>query len=168
MSHTQHQKLAASISAKYAIITISDTRDRNTDKSGQKLISLLNNAGHKLLDYRITKDEPADIKTILFEILKIREIDLIITTGGTGIANRDNTIPIINEIIDQKLDGFGELFRMLSYHEIGAAAMLSRATGGKTKNGFVFALPGSVNAVQLAMKKLILPQIAHLIYEKNK
>ena len=168
MSHIVHQELSKHLSANYAILTISDTRDTQTDKSGQLLQSMLNEAGHKLINYRICKDDTAVIKTIVSDLLNLDRIDLVITTGGTGISNRDNTIPVICEFIKQKIDGFGELFRMLSYQEIGSSAMLSRAVGGKHNNTVIFALPGSANAVKLAMEKLIIPQIPHLIYESNK
>ena len=152
----------------FAVITLSDTRDDATDMSGKFIKNALTEAGHKVPYYRVLKEDCVKIKTTLQECLADPEIAVVITNGGTGIASRDSTIEMLTSILDKQLDGFGELFRMLSYQEIGPAAMMSRALAGIAKNRVLFAIPGSTNAVRLAMEKLILPQAAHVYWELNK
>jgi molybdenum cofactor biosynthesis protein B len=126
----------------------------------------LKGAGHTVGAYAIVKDEPVQIREQLQRWLGEKKFDVICTTGGTGIASRDTTIEVVDRLLTKKLDGFGELFRMLSWHEVGAAAMLSRAIGGLSGETLIFTMPGSVNAVGLAMSKLIVPELPHLIWER--
>ena len=146
-----------------AVVTVSDTRTAETDTGGKLIVELLLAAGHRLAVREIVPDDPTRLRP-LFEQLRDRpEIDAVLVTGGTGIAGRDTTYETIRELLTKGLPGYGELFRMLSYQEIGAAAMLSRATAGVTGNRVVFSLPGSTAAVELAMTSLILPQLGHLV-----
>jgi molybdopterin adenylyltransferase len=145
-----------------AIITVSDTRTVETDKSGQTIKQLLLDTGHAVGDYRILKDEPDQIRAHM-EILASRtDLDAVILNGGTGIAPRDTTYDAIASLLNQEIPGFGELFRFLSYQEIGSRAMASRAIAGIYQNKLVFSLPGSTNAVKLGLQKLILPELVHL------
>ena len=145
------------------VITISDTRTEATDSSGNAIADLLTGGGHQVVGRRIVRDEPADVRDVVQ--WAATAADVIITTGGTGITSRDSTFEAIEALLHKKLDGFGELFRMLSYEEIGAAAMLSRASAGTLGRVAVFSLPGSEHAVRLAVTKLILPEIGHVVRE---
>ena len=145
------------------VLTISDSRTEATDTSGDAIVELLQAAGHQLAGRRIVKDDPAKVRGALKS--QQAAADAIITTGGTGITIRDSTYEAISALFDKHLDGFGELFRMLSYEEIGAAAMLSRASAGTLGRTAVFSLPGSPHAVRLAMTKLILPELGHVVRE---
>lgn len=145
------------------VVTVSDTRDETTDQSGQLIKSLLEREGHPLGGYRIVKDEPDQIQALIQEALKASDVDAIIVNGGTGISPRDGTYEVIVELLDKRLDGFGELFRYLSYHDIGSAAMMSRAVAGTARGKVLISLPGSKGAVTLAMEKLILPEIRHMV-----
>lgn len=151
-----------------AVITVSDTRSRETDHSGRLIQERLTARGHGVICYEIIKDEPDQIDVVLDSLIARQDCDAIIFNGGTGIARRDTTYDTISRRLDKRLDGFGELFRMLSYAEIGAAAMLSRATAGVIRDTVVFLTPGSSNAVALAMDKLILPEVAHVVFEMRK
>ena len=168
MSVTEHKK-GAPQSVRCKVITISDTRTPETDKSGRLMVQLLEQSGHKVVDYKIVKDEKKDIYDAVWHGCENPNIDAVLTNGGTGIAKRDITIETVEEIIEKEIVGFGELFRMLSYTEdIGSAAMLSRAIAGVANNTVIFSTPGSTGAVKLAMNKLILPEIAHVIREIHK
>ena len=146
-----------------AVVTVSDTRSRETDKSGQLIQELLRDAKHTIEAYTIIKDEPASIQQLL-EILGTRtNLDVVIFNGGTGIAPRDTTYDALSQLLEKTLPGFGELFRFLSYQEIGSRAIASRAVAGVYQQKLIFSLPGSSNAVRLAMEKLILPELAHLV-----
>jgi molybdenum cofactor biosynthesis protein B len=147
-----------------AIVTVSDTRTPETDTSGQIIRTLAEGAGHTIVDYRIVKDEPEQVAQALNDFAA-GTARLIIFNGGTGISQRDRTYDVISKVLEKTLPGFGEIFRLLSYEQVGAAAMLSRATAGIYRNRVVFSTPGSPNAVQLAMEKLILPEIQHLAWE---
>ncbi len=147
-----------------AIVTVSDTRTEETDKSGQMIRQLIEQAGHRVVDYRIVKDEPVEVAQALDDFAA-GQARLIIFNGGTGISQRDRTYDVISQKLEKTLPGFGEIFRMLSYEEIGSAAMLSRATAGVYRNTVVFSTPGSTNAVRLAVEKLILPELQHLAWE---
>jgi len=151
-----------------AVITISDTRTKETDTSGKTIIDLLTAAGHEVLAWEIVPDEPQRIRELISQQRQKPELDAVLLTGGTGIGSRDQTFETISALLTKTLPGFGELFRMLSYPEIGAAAMLSRATAGLIERTVVLAMPGSTNAVRLAMEKLILPEIAHLVREARR
>jgi molybdopterin adenylyltransferase len=150
------------------VLTVSDTRTPTTDTSGNAIAALLEAAEHTVTAREIVKDDPADVTARVREHLRRGEAQAIITTGGTGIARRDSTFEALAGLFDRRLDGFGELFRMLSYAEIGAAAMLSRATAGVIDGRAIFLLPGSENAVRLAMDKLILPELGHIVSELHK
>lgn len=166
---TQEHKMQAPKTVSCKVITVSDTREMETDKSGRLMIELLEQAGHKIVDYCIVKDEAECIKEEILQGCSREDIDVILTNGGTGIAKRDVTIETVQGLLDKEIVGFGELFRMLSYHEdIGSAAILSRAIAGVVKNKAVFSTPGSSGAVRLAMNKLILPEIGHVVREIKK
>jgi molybdopterin adenylyltransferase len=168
MSIQEHKK-AAIKKVKCKIITVSDTRDKETDKSGKLMIELLTEAGHDIVDYVIVKDEAGSIRDEVLKGVENPEIDVILTNGGTGIALRDVTIETVKELFTKEISGFGELFRLLSYQEdIGSAAILSRAIAGVVNNKAVFSTPGSTGAVRLAMNKLILPEIGHVVKELKK
>ncbi|HHO55453.1 MAG TPA: molybdenum cofactor biosynthesis protein MoaB [Trueperaceae bacterium] len=150
-----------------AIISISDSRTRQTDKSGDYLEQEVISNGFVVSDRILIKDDINQIKTSFQKLLK-SEAQIIITTGGTGISGRDNTIPVVESLIQKPLPGFGELFRMLSYQEVKGAAMFSRATAGLAEGAFIFALPGSVNAVKTAWLGLLKDEIKHFVFELNK
>jgi len=145
-----------------AIITVSDTRTAETDQSGALIRELLVKAGHRVVGYEIVRDEPHLVSERVRLLCANAGCQVVLLTGGTGIASRDSTYEAVSNLLEKRLDGFGELFRMLSYQEIGAAAMLSRATAGVLNGTAVFSMPGSTAAVRLAMEKLIIPQIGHL------
>jgi molybdopterin adenylyltransferase len=165
---TQEHREQAPERINCAIVTVSDTRTEETDKSGAIIKQYLSDAGHTIVDYRIVKDEPDQIGPLLEELASRGDTDAIVFNGGTGIAPRDTTFDVIDRMLEKKLDGFGELFRWLSWYEIGPASMLSRATAGTYRNTLVFLTPGSSNAVNLAMEKLIAPEVAHMVYEVRK
>jgi molybdopterin adenylyltransferase len=167
VSLTEHrQKKAISISA--AVITVSDTRTEVTDKSGMKMIGYLEEAGHKVSFYKICKDDKRSILTAINDTDSV-EVDVVLLNGGTGLAQRDITIETITPLFTKEITGFGELFRYLSYTEdIGSAAILSRATAGVYKDRVIFSTPGSTGAVKLAMEKLILPELQHIVNEIRK
>lgn len=145
------------------IMTVSDTRDENTDTSGQAIKTSLLGDGHLVNGYRIVKDEPLEIEGRLNEALAADDVDAVIVNGGTGIAPRDGTFEVVSRLLEKKLDGFGEIFRYLSYLEIGSAAMMSRAVAGTARGKVLISLPGSKGAVSLAMEKLILPELRHMV-----
>lgn len=161
-SAEQHrQKSPASV--RCAVITVSDTRTLETDSSGQAAVDLLKAAGHKVVERVIVPDEPAEIESLVQRLATLSGIDAILLTGGTGIAARDQTPDALAKLLTKELPGYGELLRMLSYQEIGPAAMLSRAFGGLVGETVLLTMPGSTAAVRLAMEKLILPELAHLV-----
>ena len=164
--HHDHERAAADVGAiGFAIITLSDTRTQATDKSGALLREAVEEAGHRVARAEIVSDDPEAIQAALDAALDDPDVGVVITTGGTGISSRDSAYETITGRFDKRLDGFGELFRMLSYEEIGAAAMLSRAVGGIARGRVLFALPGSTAAVRLGIHQLILPQVGHLHHE---
>lgn len=168
MSIEEHKKQAQK-SVICKVITVSDTRNKETDKSGKLMIDLLESAGHRIGEYVIVKDEKGPIREEVLQGCLNPEIDVILTNGGTGIALRDVTIETVQSLFDKEISGFGELFRMLSYQEdIGSAAILSRAAAGIIGNKAVFSTPGSSGAVKLAMNKLILPELGHVVRELKK
>ena len=146
-----------------AVLTISDTRTEANDTSGDAIAALLETNGHQVTSRSLVKDDPAVVRRVLREGVNLAQV--IIATGGTGLTSRDSTFEAIASLLEKRLDGFGELFRMLSFHEIGAAAMLSRACAGTIGRTAVFSLPGSEAAVRLAMTRLILPEIGHVVRE---
>jgi molybdenum cofactor biosynthesis protein B len=145
------------------VVTVSDTRDEATDTSGQAIKKYLNDDGHQMAGYRIVKDEPSQIEATLYEALGSGDVEAVIVNGGTGIAPRDGTYEVVNRFLEKKLDGFGEIFRYLSYLDIGSAAIMSRAAAGTARGKILISLPGSKGAVTLAMEKLILPEIRHMV-----
>jgi molybdenum cofactor biosynthesis protein B len=145
------------------VITVSDTRTPETDSSGQLIQALLQEAGYQIKEYLILPDEPGEIHTEVRGLCQLPDLDVLILNGGTGIAPRDTTYDAIEGILEKTLPGFGEIFRSLSYAEVGSRAIASRAVAGICQGTLVFSLPGSTNAVKLAMEKLILPELTHLI-----
>jgi molybdenum cofactor biosynthesis protein B len=150
------------------VLTISDTRTLETETSGRTIADLLIAAGHTVVGRAVVKDEPADVRRMVTDALQAGAARAIITTGGTGLAKRDSTYEALTALFEKRIDGFGELFRMLSFEEIGAAAMLSRATAGIAGGRAIFLLPGSEAAVRLAMERLILPELGHIAGELTK
>lgn len=165
MSTEQHRKTAPA-SVRTFVLTISDTRTPADDVSGDAIVHLLAEAGHEVAGRALVKDDPAAVAEAIRS--QTDAVQVVITTGGTGITSRDSTYEAIASLLDKKLDGFGELFRVLSYEQIGAAAMLSRACAGTIGRTAVFSLPGSEHAVRLGMAKLILPEIGHVVRELNR
>ncbi|ASB87924.1 molybdenum cofactor biosynthesis protein MoaB [Bacillus sonorensis] len=168
MSVEEHKKEAPS-RVLCKVITVSDTRTEETDKSGRLMKEFLTEAGHEIVSYEIVKDEKKDIQAAVLDGCRDDRVDAVLLNGGTGIAARDVTIETIAPLFSKEIPGFGEIFRMLSYTEdIGASAILSRAAAGVIQNKAVFATPGSSGAVKLAMTKLIVPELAHVIRELRK
>jgi molybdenum cofactor biosynthesis protein B len=167
VSHLEH-KARAPASVRCFVLTVSDTRAPDTDTSGRAIAGLLRDAGHEVSGTRIVRDEPAEVTAAIREVLGAGSAQAIITTGGTGIGRRDSSFEAIDALLDKRLPGFGELFRMLSYQQIGAAAMLSRACAGTAGGVVIVALPGSEAAVRLAVTKLIVPELGHLVRELTK
>ena len=151
-----------------AAITVSDTRTLDTDTGGQTLVDRLTETGHEVLAREIIPDDPAAMRELLAKLLNREDVDVILLTGGTGVGSRDQTFETIQALLDKPLPGYGELFRMLSYQEIGPAAMLSRATGGLIGRTVLLTMPGSPAAVELALDKLILPELGHLVREARR
>jgi molybdopterin adenylyltransferase len=162
MTHLPHPD-TSSMRVACAVMTASDTRTPETDKSGQLIQELLRNANHTIEAYIIVKDEPAQIQEQITLLGQNRNLDVLLINGGTGIAPRDTTYDAIEKLLEKTLPGFGEIFRFLSYQEIGSRAIASRAVAGTYQQKLIFSLPGSTNAVRLAMEKLILPELVHLV-----
>jgi molybdenum cofactor biosynthesis protein B len=158
----EHRKTGVT-GVRCAVLTISDTRKPETDVSGRTIVELLEGAGHVVAKRQILRDEPKDVHEAVLG--QVGGVDAIVTTGGTGISSRDSTYEAITGLFEKRVDGFGELFRALSYEEIGSAAMLSRACAGISRGTVIFLLPGAENAVRLAMTKLILPELGHVVRE---
>lgn len=162
MTHT-HKAHYIDTPVRCAVITVSDTRTEETDRSGAVMKNRLKEAGHEVVEYRIVIDEPALVAALLDELAG--RVHVVLFNGGTGISRRDTTIEALSERLEKTILGFGEFFRMLSYQEIGPRAMLSRAIAGVYRNTLVFSTPGSTNAVTLAMDKLIIPELRHCVWE---
>lgn len=162
-----HAKATKNPTVRIAVVTVSDTRTVETDVNGQYLAAQIKAAGHELSAYKIIKDEPLEIESLLDRLTSL-DIQVILFNGGTGISKRDTTYDVLNRKLEKVLSGFGELFRMLSYEQVGAAAMLSRATAGIYRGRVIISTPGSPAAVQLAWEKLILPELKHLVYEMER
>jgi molybdenum cofactor biosynthesis protein B len=164
-STSQHKAFAAERGpVAVAIVTVSDSRTPETDTNAHYLRPLIEQAGHRVAAYHLIKDEPAQVTAVLEELAR-SEVRIILFNGGTGISTRDTTYDALSRMLEKTLPGFGELFRMLSYEQVGAAAMLSRATAGVYRGKVVISTPGSPAAVQLAWEKLIAPELAHLAWE---
>lgn len=179
-SHREH-KATSPVSVRCAVLTVSDTRTEANDTGGRAIVTLLTEHGHEVLSKQIVRDEPEQVRALLARWIGIEgdagserteqatpPVQAIITTGGTGISSRDRTYEAVTSLLDKQLDGFGELFRMLSFQEIGAGAMLSRACAGVARGRIVICLPGSEHAVRLAMTRLILPELGHLVRETSR
>ncbi|MCS7062055.1 MAG: MogA/MoaB family molybdenum cofactor biosynthesis protein [Anaerolineae bacterium] len=165
-SSQQHREIAAKQGpVRVAIVTVSDTRTRANDTGGDLIEQRVTSAGHQVVFREIVKDDPQRIAALLDQIIDETDARIVLFTGGTGIAPRDTTYDALARKLEKTLPGFGELFRMLSYQEVGAAAMLSRATAGVYRGRVIVSMPGSPNAVQVAMDKLILPELQHLAWE---
>jgi molybdenum cofactor biosynthesis protein B len=162
--HKQH----APAQVRVFVVTVSDSRTEETDTSGRAARELVEAAGHVVAGYRLLKDEPEEVAALIRRIADERIADVVVTSGGTGISARDSTYEAVVSLLDKRLDGFGEIFRMLSYAEIGSAAMLSRAVAGVHRGVAVFAMPGSTGAVKLALEKLIIPELGHLVFESHR
>lgn len=167
MTHQPHPD-SPGLTVSCAVITVSDTRTPQTDKSGQRIEQLLVATGHTVSFYTIVRDEPEQIRSQIALLVQRSDLDAVIFNGGTGIAPRDTTYDAIATLLEKTLPGFGELFRYLSYQEIGSRAMASRAIAGVYQGKLIFSVPGSTNAVQLAMDKLILPELTHLVTQLRK
>jgi molybdenum cofactor biosynthesis protein B len=167
MSHVEHKAHAPASVACY-VLSVSDSRTLETDTGGRAVRELLEGAGHQVTGHAIVKDEPAQVTAQVRAQLADACTQVIITTGGTGISSRDGTFEAVSGLLEKRLDGFGELFRMLSFEEIGSAAMMSRATAGTASRKAIFVLPGSPDAVRLAMTQLILPELGHVVQQLNK
>ena len=169
MSEAVHKhRESAPETVRVAIVTISDTRTPETDTGGDVAQELLEGAGQEVVERRIVRDEVAGIRNDLVDLLARSDVDAVITTGGTGISARDTTYEVVDRMIEKRLDGFGEVFRMLSYEEIGSATIMSRALAGSVGSKFLASLPGSRNAVRLAVEKLLVPELAHVVFELRK
>lgn len=151
-----------------AVITCSDTRNPETDTSGQMIQESLRAAGHTIGAYQVVKDEPDTVRALIHRLAQEGQVSAIILNGGTGISRRDTTFEAVDGLLEKRLDGFGELFRFLSYQDIGSAAMLSRSTAGLFRGMIIFSVPGSRGAVTLAMERLILPELPHIVGELSK
>lgn len=160
-----HREKAGHGPVTIAIVTVSDTRTPETDVNRRYIEEQMAALGHIVAAYRLIRDEPDQVEAVLDELAQLPQIRLILFNGGTGISPRDTTFDVISRKLEKVLPGFGELFRMFSYEQVGAAAMLSRATAGVYRGTLVFSMPGSPNAVQTALEKLILPEINHLAWE---
>ena len=167
MSVSDH-KAAAPARVRVFVLTVSDTRTDETDTAGLAICELLKAAGHQVAGKAIEKDEPARVAELVRQQAVIGDVDAIITTGGTGLTSRDSTFEAIDALRTKRWPGFGELFRMLSYQDIGPAAMMSRACAGTIGRIVVIALPGSEKAVRLAMDKLVIPELTHLVQQATK
>jgi molybdopterin adenylyltransferase len=162
VSLSEHRK-AAVTSVRCAVLTISDTRGAETDVSGRTIVELLEEAGHVVAKRQILRDDPTDVHDAV--VAQLGGVDAVITTGGTGITARDSTYEAIADLLEKRIDGFGELFRALSYQEIGSAAMMTRAVAGVARGTAIFILPGSEHAVRLGLTRLILPELGHVVRE---
>ena len=160
---TEH-KDKAHRTVRCAVITLSDTRTEETDRSGRRIKELLAEQGQPVVSYQILKDEPEQITAVVQALLAQPDVDTIITNGGTGIAPRDTTFEAIQSLLEKEISGFGEMFRVLSYADIGASAMLTRATAGVANGKVIISLPGSTGAVELGMTKLVLPELGHMMF----
>jgi molybdenum cofactor biosynthesis protein B len=168
MRTDEEHKQRAPRAVRCFVVTVSDTRTEETDTSGRAISDLLERAGHHVAGRVIVKDEAALVRAVVERQLAASDVDAIITTGGTGIAARDTTFEAVDSLLDKRLPGFGELFRVLSYEQIGSAAIMSRATAGISGGRILIALPGSESAVRLAMEKLLLPELGHLVQQARK
>jgi len=164
----EHRQRAGRPTFGFALVTASDSRATADDRSGALARELVEAAGHRVVGAEVVPDEAAALRRAVESALERTEVDAVLATGGTGLAPRDVTVEAVSPLFDKSIDGFGEIFRRLSYDEIGAAAMLSRATAGVVAGKAVFLLPGSPAAVRLALRSLVLPEIAHLLSQARR
>jgi molybdopterin adenylyltransferase len=164
----QEHKSYAPKSVSCYVLTVSDSRTAESDTSGRAIRELLESAGHVVSGHAIVRDEAQEVTARVMQALGDEHTQIVITTGGTGITSRDGTFDAVDRLFEKRLDGFGELFRMLSFEQIGSAAMMSRATAGTVDRKAIFVLPGSQNAVRLAMSRLILPELPHVVQQLNR
>jgi molybdenum cofactor biosynthesis protein B len=167
VSQREH-KSAAPAHVSCFVLTVSDTRTEAGDTSGRAIRELLMTAGHHVAGSAIVKDDPAEVIRVVSHQLSNADVQVIITTGGTGLTSRDSTYEALMDLIEKRIDGFGELFRMLSYQDIGPAAMMSRAVAGSTRGKVIVSLPGAEGAVRLALEKLLIPELGHLVQQVSK
>ena len=167
-SPADEHKAAAPSQLRCAVVTVSDTRTLETDSGGQLVVDLLTAAGHEVRRREIIPDDPEVMTPLLLSLQGEEEVEAVLMTGGTGITSRDQTYETVTQLITRPLPGYGELLRMLSYEQVGAAAMLSRATAGLMHQTVVLTMPGSPRAVELAMQKIILPELCHLAREARR
>jgi molybdenum cofactor biosynthesis protein B len=166
-STTEHRATSPQ-SVRCAVVTVSDTRTMENDTGGQTVVDLLTAAGHTVAARTIIRDEPERMRTLVRDYAARDDVDVVLLTGGTGLSSRDQTFETVSAMLTKALPGYGELFRMLSFAEIGAAAMLSRAVGGLLGRTVVLTMPGSPAGVRLAMEKLIVPELGHLLREARR
>ncbi|MBI4641828.1 MAG: molybdenum cofactor biosynthesis protein MoaB [Candidatus Tectomicrobia bacterium] len=167
MAHEEH-KQAAQRSLSCAVITVSDTRTEETDTSGRLILDLLKEEKHNIAEYTIIRDEQHAIRAAIKSLLEREGVQAIVLNGGTGISPRDVTCEVVESFLEKRLDGFGEIFRYLSFQEIGSAAIMSRAVAGTVGGKILISLPGSTGAVRLAMTKLVLPELGHMVSQVNR
>jgi molybdenum cofactor biosynthesis protein B len=163
-NHKRNQKIAAVVS----IIVTSDRITEESDKTGKLATRLLVEAGHSVSRFKIVKNDVVQIKKTLQEFLDDEKIQVIITSGGTGISSRDKTVSVVSKFLERKIEGFGELFRRISYDEIGVPSILSRTIAGISNKKIVFCLPGSPKAIKTALEEIIIPVLGHLLWELNR
>jgi molybdopterin adenylyltransferase len=168
VSVEEHRRAAETGPLGFALVTVSDTRDEASDRSGARLGELVERAGHRVARREIVRDDPEAICAALVAALGDSRVDALLVTGGTGVAPRDRTVEAARPLFERELPGFGELFRALSFAQIGPAAMLSRATAGVATGKAIFLLPGSPAALDLALERLVLPEIAHLLAQARR
>jgi len=167
MGVEEHKKHAIQ-NISFAVVTVSDSRNEATDESGMLIKEMVGKRRYSIAEYRIIKNDRKQIEDTMKELLDRNDVDVIIFCGGTGISSKDMTVDTIKPFLEKELPGFGEMFRMLSMQEIGTAAMLSRATAGIARKKAIFCIPGSKNAVKLAMEKIILEECGHILWEVRK
>jgi molybdenum cofactor biosynthesis protein B len=167
MSHLEHKKEAPQ-SVNCALVTVSDSRTEETDESGKLLKQKLTEGGHKLVSYTLLKNDSEAVRQTIEELLDEEEVQVIITGGGTGVSHRDITVETVSALLEKKLDGFGELFRSLSYQEIGTASIMSRSIAGVARGKVIICIPGSLGATRLAAEKIIVPEIGHMVREASR
>ena len=162
MGHIDH-KIQSPTKVNFAVVTVSDSRTEDTDESGQYLCNCLKDNGHRLFFYRLLKNEGAEIAQIIKQLPA--DVQIVIFSGGTGLSHRDITVETVTPLLDKVVPGFGELFRLLTWEEIGTPSIMSRAVGGAIQGKIILCLPGSLNAVKLATERIILPEMGHMVRE---
>jgi len=161
-------KATAPASVGCYVVTVSDTRTEETDTGGRAIVELLTAAGHRVIGRSLVRDDPEQLRDAIGRQLANPDVQVVVTTGGTGITSRDCTFEAVSSMLWKRLEGFGELFRMLSYEEIGSGAILSRAVAGTVAGRIIVSLPGSEGAVRLALEKLLIPELGHLVREATR